>query len=114
MQRYLPHGIIVILMLLLIWAAFLWDPSAKPPERRDEPVVAAAPMGGDFTLQSYRGPVALGSLRGKVVALFFEAMAGISRKSVASPARRRNQIPTGYLPHESGFSGSGIQRTLAR
>ncbi len=75
MQKFLPHGIILVLLLALIWAAFLWDPSAKPPdiqaERRDEPVVAAAPMGGDFTLQSYRGPVALDSLRGKVVALFF-------------------------------------------
>ncbi len=77
MQRYLPHGLIVVLMPLLIWAAFFWDPSIKSPEseiaspEEPEPVIAAAPTGGDFTLQSYRGPVSLNSLRGKVVALFF-------------------------------------------
>jgi len=77
MQRYLPHGLIVVLMLLLIWAVFFWDPSIKSPEsevvsREDaEPAVAEAPTGGDFTLQSFSGPVSLNALRGKVVALFF-------------------------------------------
>ena len=42
--------------------------TGSPPVGAAEP---QAPPGGDFTLDSLRGPVSLGDLRGKVVMLFF-------------------------------------------
>jgi protein SCO1/2 len=56
-----------LLAALVLGLAFFWHP--QPPER---PLPSAAmPEGGDFTLQSADGPVALGDFRGKVVLLYF-------------------------------------------
>ena len=52
--------------------------AGTPPADADAPPVPGAPVpaasvpgGGEFTLDSVRGPVSLGNLRGKVVMLFF-------------------------------------------
>lgn len=59
--------IAVLLAALVLGLAFFWQPEL--PER---PLpVAAAPAGGDFTLQSAGGPVALQDFRGKVVLVYF-------------------------------------------
>lgn len=61
---YLVAGLLAVLVLGL---AFFWQ-----PELRERPLPRAAmPEGGEFTLQSVDGPVALGDFRGKVVLLFF-------------------------------------------
>lgn len=59
--------IAVMLAALVLGLAFFWQPEL--PER---PLpVAAAPVGGDFKLQSAGGPVALQDFRGKVVLVYF-------------------------------------------
>ena len=56
-----------LLAALVLGLAFFWHPDLpEPPLPR-----AAMPEGGDFTLQSADGPVALKDLRGKVVLLYF-------------------------------------------
>ncbi|MBU1692223.1 MAG: SCO family protein [Gammaproteobacteria bacterium] len=60
-------GIIIALSLLLVWAITVWQPSGI-----HSPLgLAEAPRGGDFTLQSPDGPLALRDLKGKVVLLYF-------------------------------------------
>lgn len=59
--------IIVIFTLLLVWAMVFWQPTAS-----HSPLgLAEAPKGGDFTLHSANGPLALHDLKGKVVLLYF-------------------------------------------
>lgn len=59
----------IVLALLFVWIVGFWHPAAD----RAQPTLslAAAPAGGDFTLQSADGPVALKDLRGKVVLVYF-------------------------------------------
>ena len=70
-------GVALILMLItvLIWLAFFWQPMTTPDANQARThtrlQVAEAPTGGDFTLQSPAGPVALKDYRGKVVILYF-------------------------------------------
>ncbi len=55
---------------MVLSALLMWSPSVK----RDEmpvSIIAEVPRGGDFTLNSHRGEVALSALRGKVVVLYF-------------------------------------------
>ena len=60
-------AIVILLVILVAGLGLFWDPDL--PER---PLpVASAPAGGDFTLQSADGPVALADFRGKAVLLFF-------------------------------------------
>jgi len=63
----------VTLAALLVWLAFFWEPGSRSdltpghsPLQRAE-----TPAGGDFTLLSPGGPVALADYRGKVVILYF-------------------------------------------
>lgn len=57
----------ILLAVLVVGLAVFWHPEL--PER---PLPQAAlPEGGDFTLQSADGPVALKDFRGKVVLLYF-------------------------------------------
>ena len=57
----------VLLAALVLGLAFFWQPEL--PER---PLpMASAPAGGDFTLQSAGGPVALQDFRGKLVLVYF-------------------------------------------
>jgi protein SCO1 len=56
-----------LLAALVLGLAFFWH-----PELTERPLpLAAMPEGGDFTLQSADGPVALRDFRGKVVLLYF-------------------------------------------
>ena len=67
MSQRILLAIAVLLAALVLGLAFFWQPEL--PER---PLpVAAAPAGGDFTLQSASGPVALQDFRGKVVLVYF-------------------------------------------
>jgi protein SCO1/2 len=67
MSQRILLAIAVLLAALVLGLAFFWQPEL--PER---PLpVAAAPAGGDFTLQSAAGPVALQDFRGKVVLVYF-------------------------------------------
>ena len=60
-------AVAVLLAALVLGLAFFWHPEL--PER---PLpMAAAPAGGDFTLQSAGGPVALQNFRGKLVLVYF-------------------------------------------
>ncbi|BCB27966.1 hypothetical protein SKTS_28520 [Sulfurimicrobium lacus] len=58
-----------VLALLLVWVIWFWQPAGDRAHQTLS--LAAAPMGGDFTLHSADGPVALKDLRGKVVLVYF-------------------------------------------
>lgn len=64
MQRTAVTGTLILFALIVgvLLARWQSSPVASP---------AAEPPGGDFTLKSADGPVALNSLRGKVVLLYF-------------------------------------------
>ena len=69
MKHKLLIALVAVVSGLLVWLTFFWNPhgdtsSSTPPS-------AKAPKGGDFTLQSADGPVALKDLRGKVVLIYF-------------------------------------------
>ncbi len=57
------------LLLALLCARLLADEAAAG--KTDIPPLNAAPVGGDFTLESSRGPVSTVELRGKVILLYF-------------------------------------------
>jgi len=67
MSQRILIAVAVLLAALVLGLAFFWQP--EMPER---PLpMAAAPAGGDFTLQSAGGPVALQDFRGKLVLVYF-------------------------------------------
>lgn len=67
MSERLLLAIVVLLVALITGLGLFWD-----PELPESPLpVAAAPAGGDFTLHSADGPVALADFRGKAVLLYF-------------------------------------------
>ena len=67
MSQRILLAVAVLLAALVLGLAFFWQP--EMPER---PLpMAAAPAGGDFTLQSAGGPVALQDFRGKLVLVYF-------------------------------------------
>ena len=67
--------LILVLITLLIWLAFFWQPitapNTSPAQTHTQLQVAETPTGGDFTLQSPAGTVTLKDYRGKVVILYF-------------------------------------------
>jgi protein SCO1/2 len=66
-MKALPTIIILVLVATLVWVVFFWQPQS-------EPGILFSPgeaKGGDFTLQSPRGPLSLEDLRGKVVLIYF-------------------------------------------
>lgn len=71
MQRALLVVSILILASVLVWMALVWEPAQDPGFYEHVPALATAPVGGDFTLHSYRGPVKLEDFRHKVVLLYF-------------------------------------------
>ncbi len=68
MKKSLLIAVIALLMGLLTWLLFGWQPL---PQSADGTRLAEMPAGGDFTLQSPQGPAALSDFRGKVVMLYF-------------------------------------------
>ncbi len=73
--RALLMATIAALSALLVWLAVFWEPVTPKPVAKVQPhgqlQLAAAPQGGDFTLQGAQGAVALQDYRGKVVLLYF-------------------------------------------
>lgn len=67
MSERLLLAVVVLLVAVVTGLGLFWNPEL--PER---PLpVASTPAGGDFTLQSADGPVALADFRGKAVLLYF-------------------------------------------
>lgn len=66
MRKVLPL-VIVILVAVLIWVLFIWQPESE------EPVLFSSiePMGGGFTLNSPKGELSLHDFRSKVVLIYF-------------------------------------------
>lgn len=69
MARKLLIAAIVLLATLLTWVLWFWQPAGD--EGQPAIPLAAAPTGGEFTLQSAGGPLSLKDLRGKVVLVYF-------------------------------------------
>ena len=74
MTRKLLIIAILVLVGLLIWL-WSWTPTrvVTDPEGSQHTALelASPPQGGDFVLDSMKGPVALADLRGKVVLIYF-------------------------------------------
>ena len=70
-RRPLWIALCVALAALLAWLAFGWQPAANLGPLHNAPQRAETPAGGDFTLASADGPVALADYRGKVVLIYF-------------------------------------------
>ena len=84
-----------LLAALVLGLTFLWQPEL--PER---PLPQAAmPEGGEFTLQSADGPVALSDFRGKVVLLYFgyTYCPDVCPTSLAATAEGLKQLTPGEL-----------------
>jgi len=62
-------GLVLLLTAILVWVTVYWNPERR--QVHQELNIRSAPKGGDFELTSYRGPISLKQLRGKVVALYF-------------------------------------------
>ncbi|MDJ0805912.1 MAG: SCO family protein [Gammaproteobacteria bacterium] len=71
MQRIPLILSIPVLFGILIWLTFFWKPAPDPELCDLTPALAAAPRGGDFTLESHLGPIALEDFRDRVVLLYF-------------------------------------------
>ncbi len=66
------NTVVVILLFLLTLPTGVQASSEATAQRRDKMLeTVPAPPGGDFTLQSSKGPVSLQDFRGKVVLLYF-------------------------------------------
>ncbi|QKT03935.1 SCO family protein [Ectothiorhodospiraceae bacterium 2226] len=61
----------VALAVALVWVLVVWEPAAEPPASHAQLDVAGVPAGGDFTLRTADGPLALQALRGQVVLIYF-------------------------------------------
>ena len=71
-RRLPPLLLIAALGVLLVWLIWFWQPAEQARTGAHRQLgLAAEPAGGDFTLQSWRGPVALSDFRGKVVLIYF-------------------------------------------
>ena len=74
-MRFKIPLIVALLLGLLIWLAFFWQPtgSETAPTYRSGSAhpTAARPAGGDFTLNSPDGKLSLHDYRGKVVLIYF-------------------------------------------
>jgi len=66
-----PLLAVLALAGLLAWLLWAWQPGHPPGDAHRQLDLAGAPEGGDFTLQSVHGPVALSDFRGRVVLLYF-------------------------------------------
>ncbi len=69
MSRLALGGWVLLVLLGLGWALWLWEPPAS--DTANGAALAPFPEGGDFRLQSANGPVGLEDLRGQVVVLYF-------------------------------------------
>jgi protein SCO1/2 len=70
-QKLIPIAIIAILILVLGWTAFVWNPSDNQSTENQVLDLVEAPKGGDFTVETKDNDLSLKDLRGKVVILYF-------------------------------------------
>ncbi len=71
MQKTFLIASIALLMGLLTWILFGWQPVDESALSSGQTHLAAVPQGGDFTLQGQQGSVSLADFRGQVVLLYF-------------------------------------------
>jgi protein SCO1 len=64
-------ALIAALAAVIVGLALFWNPAPPAGKAPHAALPAAAPSGGDFTLQSATGPVSLRDYRGKVVLVYF-------------------------------------------
>lgn len=69
MAKKISLAAILLLTLVLGWVVWIWQPAKE--QAHQDIALAAAPTGGDFTLQSPNGPLSFHDLRGKVVLVYF-------------------------------------------
>lgn len=70
-KRMLPI-VVALLSVLLVWLIWFWQPQPAVESGLHRQLgLAVEPEGGDFRLQSWRGPVSLSDLRGKLVLIYF-------------------------------------------
>ena len=95
----------VALASLLAWLAFGWQPAADLGPLHNAPQRAETPTGGDFTLASADGPVALADYRGKVVLLYFgyTFCPDICPTSLSTIAQALSMLTPGELEKVSSF-----------
>ena len=104
-KRALPVALVALLCALLVWLIWFWQPGRDAESGLHRQLdLAAKPEGGDFTLQSWRGPVSLRDLRGKVVLIYFGytwcpdicptnlAIIGLALKQLTPAERERVQV----------------------
>lgn len=70
MQRTLLIAAIIILTGLLTWM-LSWNPSPPRELNQQASLSGSKPVGGEFTFQSYKGPVKLSDFRSRVVLIYF-------------------------------------------
>lgn len=70
-QKTLALSIILILGILLLWMLFFWNPVQDQSVKHTTLELTAAPVGGDFVVETQDKDLALKDLRGKVVVLYF-------------------------------------------
>ena len=95
----------VALAALLAWLTFGWQPETGAGALHDAPQRGAAPAGGDFTLASADGPVALADYRGKVVLLYFgyTFCPDVCPTSLATIAQALSMLAPDELEKVAGF-----------
>lgn len=71
MRRTLLVSAILVMTGLLVWLTWFWQPAPRLEQCEQTPSLAVPPVGGDFTLNSFRGPVRLSDFRNQVVLLYF-------------------------------------------
>ncbi|ESQ13819.1 MAG TPA: SCO family protein [Chromatiaceae bacterium] len=64
--------VVLLLCLLLAWLIWYWQPTQDANQGQHRQLgLVAEPAGGNFRLNSWRGPLSLSDLRGKVVLIYF-------------------------------------------
>lgn len=104
-RTWVPIWAALALCALLVWLIGFWDPGRTVADGLHRRLgLATAPTGGDFRLQSWRGPVSLSDLRGKLVLIYFGytwcpdicptnlALISLALKQLTADERERVQV----------------------
>ncbi|MBS1229998.1 MAG: electron transport protein SCO1/SenC [Proteobacteria bacterium] len=93
------------LAALLAWLSFAWQPPTGVATLHNSAQRSETPTGGDFTLYSADGPVALADYRGKVVLLYFgyTFCPDVCPTSLSVIAQALSMLTAGELERVSSF-----------
>ena len=93
------------LAALLAWLSFAWQPPTGVAALHNAAQRSETPTGGDFTLYSADGPVALADYRGKVVLLYFgyTFCPDVCPTSLSVIAQALSMLTPGELERVSSF-----------